>query len=263
MAEHEKRSILLVVEGAKQERLLMNKVLEEFGLDVDYRIYSYGTNIYELYERMFAHGHDELEALSFVNVLKERETDPERRELLDTNFSDVLLVFDFEGDAEDRFSFERLEEMLDYFSESTDEGKLYINYPMVEACKHFSDLPDAGYLDRCVSADDVRSYKRIVGAESRFQNFERDFCQPALDALIVLTVAKSLRLCGVELDLCDFADSCARVDHRDIFEREKDLYRGRSRLAVLGTCLMFVCDYAPGLIDLHRASELSGLGVGA
>ncbi len=76
-------------------------------------------------------------------------------------------------------------------------------------------------------------------------------------------VAKSLRLCEGELDLGDFADSCARVDHRDIFEREKDLYRGRSRLAVLGTCLMFVCDYAPGLIDLRRASELSGFGVGA
>ena len=263
MAEREKRSILLVVEGAKQERLLMNKVLEEFGLDVDYRIYSYGTNIYELYERMFAHGRDELEALSFVSVLKERETDRERRELLDTNFSDVLLVFDFEGDAEDRFSFERLEEMLDYFSESTDEGKLYINYPMVEACKHFSSLPDAGYLSRCVTADDARSYKRIVGVESRFQNFERDFRRPALDALVLLTVAKSLRLCEGELDLGDFADSCARVDHRDIFEREKDFYRGRSRLAVLGTCLMFVCDYAPGLIDLRRAFELSGLGVGA
>ena len=53
MSEPEKRSILLVVEGAKQEQLLTNKVLEEFGLDVDYQIYSYGTNIYELYERMF------------------------------------------------------------------------------------------------------------------------------------------------------------------------------------------------------------------
>ena len=95
------------------------------------------------------------------------------------------------------------------------------------------------------------------------QNFERDFRRPALDALVLLTVAKSLRLREGELDLGDFADSCARVDHRDIFEREKDLYRGRSRLAVLGTCLMFVCDYAPGLIDLRRASELSGFGVGA
>ena len=74
-------------------------------------------------------------------------------------------------------------------------------------------------------------------------------------------VAKQLRLCGVELDLGDFVGSCARVDHRDIFEREKDLYYARSCLAVLGICLMFVCDCAPGLIDRERASGLCRLGV--
>ena len=65
--------------------------------------------------------------------------------------------------------------------------------------------------------------------------------------------------CGAELDLGDFACSCARVDHRDIFEREKVLYRGQSCLAVLGTCLMFVCSCAPGLIDRERVAELCGL----
>lgn len=78
-----------------------------------------------------------------------------------------------------------------------------------------------------------------------------------------LTVAKSLRLCGAELDPGDFADSCARVDYRGIFEREKDLYRGRSRLAVLGACLMFACDCAPGLIGRERAAELCGPEAGA
>lgn len=47
--------------------------------------------------------------------------------------------------------------MSDYFSESTDEGKLYINYPMVEACKHFKDIPDDEYITRAVSIDDIRN----------------------------------------------------------------------------------------------------------
>ena len=206
----------------------MNKVLEEFGLDVDYQIYSYGTNIHELYERMFARGRDELEALSLLGILKERETDSEKRKLLDANFSDTLLVFDFEGEIENRFSFDRLAEMLDYFSESTDEGKLYINYPMIEACKHFSDLPDAGYMSRYVSVEDIGPYKQIVGKVSRFQNYKRDFCRPALDALILLTVAKSLRLCGDGLDLADLADSCEHVDHVEVFRQQEVLYREQS-----------------------------------
>ena len=259
VAEGKRRSILLVVEGAKQEQFLMNKVLEEYGLDADYQIYSYGTNIYELYERMFAQGRDELEALSLIGILKEREADPAKRELLDINFSDILLVFDFEGEMEDRFSFERHAEMLEYFSESTDEGKLYINYPMVEACKHFSGLPDVGYLNRCVSVDDIESYKQIVGTESRFQNYGRDFCRPALDALILLSVAKSLKLCGCELDLSDFTGSCESVDHGEIYRRQETLYNEQSCLVVLGTCLMFICDYDSGLIDLRHAVRLSGL----
>lgn len=259
MVERRKRSILLVVEGAKQEQLLMNKVLEEFGLDADYQIYSYGTNVFELYERMFDQGREELEALSLIGVLKEREVDPKKRELLDTDFSDILLVFDFEGESENRFSLERLEEMLGYFSESTDEGKLYINYPMVEACKHFSDLPDTGYLSRCVASSAIKSYKQLVGTDSRFQSYARDFCRPALDALILLTVAKSLRLCGDELDLADLASSCGRVDHDEIFRRQKVLYREQACLTVLGTCLMFVCDYGAGLIDFDAAVELAGI----
>lgn len=258
MSEPEKRSILLVVEGSKQEQLLMNKVLEEFGLDVDYQIYSYGTNIYELYERMFVQGRDELEALSLVGVLKEREKDPKRRKLLDANFSDILLVFGFEGEVENRFSFDRLAEMLDYFSESTDEGKLYINYPMVEACKHFSDLPDDGYLSRCVSVEDIGSYKHIVGNVSRFQNYSRNFRRPALDTLILLTVAKSLRLCRSDLDLSDLANSCEGVDHVEVFRRQEVLYCEQNCVAVLGTCLMFICDYGAGLIDFERAVELGG-----
>ena len=34
-----------------------------------------------------------------------------------------------------------------------------LRYPMIEARKHFSNLPDAGYLSRCASVDSVRSYK--------------------------------------------------------------------------------------------------------
>lgn len=258
MSEPDKRSILLVVEGARQEQRLMRVVLEEFGLIKDYEVYSYGTNIYELYERMFMRGPSELEALSLMGVLKEKETDPAKRALLDKNFSDVLLVFDFEGELDNRFTFDRLAEMLEYFSESTDEGKLYINYPMVEACKHFSNLPDQEYLSRSVAVEKLGSYKQIVGVESRFQNYERDFRRPALDALVVMTVAKSLSLCGERLDCRDYAGSYEDVNHKTIFERQAERYRRQSMVDVLGTCLLFVCDYGVGLLDLERALELCG-----
>lgn len=146
----DKRSVLLVVEGEKQEPLLLSRLFELYGLDASYEIFTYGTNLYELYERMF--DAEDPETLSLLGVLKERESgkrhpDEKLLRMLDKDFSDILLVFDFER-QDNRFSYERLATMLKHFSESTDEGKLYINYPMVEACRH---------LPTCLTAVSLRA----------------------------------------------------------------------------------------------------------
>ena len=38
--------------------------------------------------------------------------------------------------------------MQQYFTDSTDVGKLYINFPMLESYQDFSDLPDENFLSR-------------------------------------------------------------------------------------------------------------------
>ena len=36
-----------------------------------------------------------------------------------------------------------LYEMLDFFNDETENGKLYINYPMIESLKYTKEMPDA------------------------------------------------------------------------------------------------------------------------
>ena len=48
-----KTKILLIVEGAKREVELVEKLLQEYKVKVEREIYVYGTNIYELYEKVF------------------------------------------------------------------------------------------------------------------------------------------------------------------------------------------------------------------
>ena len=122
-----RKQVLLIVEGIKQEIKLFQALFECYGLDIGYEIVSYNTNIYELYERMFSDGFQD--DLSLLGVLKERASE-EDKWLFDQDYSDVLLVFDYEP-QDNRFSPARLEEMQLYFNESTDNGKLYVNYPMV------------------------------------------------------------------------------------------------------------------------------------
>lgn len=65
-----RKRILLVVEGKKQEVSLFRALFACYRLDLEYEIFPYGTNIYELYERMFADGAQD--DLTLLGVLKER-----------------------------------------------------------------------------------------------------------------------------------------------------------------------------------------------
>ena len=84
-----RKKILLVVEGAKQEVKLFNALFACYEPDLDYEIVSYGTNIYELYERMFSEGiQDEL---FLLGVLKERALAKDR-DLFDQTENSTLTI---------------------------------------------------------------------------------------------------------------------------------------------------------------------------
>lgn len=242
-----RKSILLIVEGAKQEKALFRALLACYRLDLEYEIYSYGTNIYELYEKMFSDGMQD--ELSLLGVLKERAAAGDRW-LFDQDYSDILLVFDYDP-QDDRFSPERLETMQDYFNESTDNGKLYVNYPMVEACKHFLKMPDAEFINRMAALDDVSRYKQIVGNASRYQSFERDFKKPDIDMLIAKTAAKAQLLSGHE-PRSEHEHCCNDIDHAAILRIQNETLRSCQKIWVLGTCLLFIPDYSTELVDFQQ-----------
>lgn len=78
-----RKRILLIVEGKKQEVSLFRALFACYRLDLEYEIFPYGTNIYELYERMFADGAQD--DLTLLGVLKERAP-AEDRWLFDQNY---------------------------------------------------------------------------------------------------------------------------------------------------------------------------------
>ena len=54
------------------------------------------------------------------------------------------------------------------FADSTDMGKLYLNYPMIESYLHLKSIPDEEYINRkiLVSLQPGDKYKSLVRAES-------------------------------------------------------------------------------------------------
>ena len=133
-----KHNVLLVVEGEKEEPRLVGSLFATFNPDADWEVYPYRTVVHDLIEKIESDYDGDYENIEICKVLADMcPNDPEAlHTLLDTTFTDVILLFDFDP-QDDRFNPEAFRKMMRTFNDSgdTDRGLLLINYPSVESVK--------------------------------------------------------------------------------------------------------------------------------
>jgi hypothetical protein len=237
------QKILLLVEGEKVEVKLLKKLFEVYNLSLNYVIYPYTTNIYSLYQTMFRGNEDCLDSLDLLLFLKSK--DPTNT-LFDENFSDILLIFDYEP-QDSCFSSDKIKIMQNYFSESTDNGKLFLNYPMVESFKHFKSFPDDGYKDRIVTLDQVMFYKDLVAHEAMITDL-RLFTRDNFNDIIIQNIKKSNYLLNNNYDIIEIKEAYFNIKLLDLLIVQNKCLSNKNLLYVLNTCLFFICDYKFDLI---------------
>lgn len=239
--------VLLIVEGEKEEKRILEKVLAEYRIGEDAEIYPYRTTIYELYERMFLEHEDELETLRLIDVLRARDKETK---FLQEDFSDILLIFDYDP-QDNRFTQERLELMLDYFNESTQNGKLYINYPMVESYKHFKAYPeDVEYKNRIVQAKEIKQYKSTVSNEAKITDI-RKMKREHFNSIIKQNIKKANYILNEDYEIEDdkIRQIYQSIDTKKIARKQNELWNSeQAYIHILNTCLFFICDYKFQLI---------------
>lgn len=135
--------ILFVFEGGKAEPTVFDSIGKLFLPNEELCVVKCRHDLPTLYSNIRANGYDLFRSLPFedngVILPKDKR--------LDTLFSQVFLFFDY--DFQNRIGTQKvnniLDEMLDFFDDETENGKLYINYPMIESLKYTKEIPDADY----------------------------------------------------------------------------------------------------------------------
>jgi hypothetical protein len=148
--------ILFVFEGGRAEEQIVNN-LQKFFVNENTTVKCvYGAEIYQIYKEILAD-----EDLDIFNLLKERSL--ENKEILKeynrNDFAEIYLFFDYDGHsslADDT----KLVELLEFFIEETNNGKLNVSYPMVEAIKHIIDFES--FKDLTVNCKININYKNLV-----------------------------------------------------------------------------------------------------
>lgn len=163
--------ILFIFEGKKDEPCLYDNIKSLFfSQDGGQVLCSFCSNIYTFYKRL-KDGFDGF--ADVVSVLKAelKKTDPDSElfKYKSADFESVYLFFDYDfyrGDLSVKNA--QVRELLKYFNEETENGKLFISYPMIESIRYTKALPDSDFYSYTVGRDDSFSKK--------FKSQARNFC---------------------------------------------------------------------------------------
>lgn len=239
-----KTKILVLVKGAKTDVNLLNHLLTVYGIDQKHQIISYNTNIYVLYNQMFRDSNPE--DVDILQLLKEHENDIGRKTIFDEHYSDILLIFDLDP-QDPQFSSEKIIQMMNYFIESSDMGKLYLNYPMVESFYHMKSIPDNDFLSYIATMQELNEhkYKSRVAAESKDRSH---FAVTKSDCNIVIkqNVDKAWHIARADKVVEDLTELLPKSS--DILYAQLKKIETEQALFVLCTCAFYILDYNPKLI---------------
>lgn len=242
----ERTKILVIVEGAKTDVRLMEHLLSIYGIDEKHQIVSYNTNIYSLYNEMFREV--DPENIDILQLMKEHENDLSKKEIFDVYYSDILLIFDFDP-HDPQFLDSKISEMLNFFVESSDMGKLYLNYAMVEAFYHMKSIPDEEYESYIVTMDELiaKKYKQRVNYENRNHDYSKFAVNISeCNTVICQNIDKSWKLCGLQRTFNN--EDTDLPDSNEILQNQLLKMNLKNELAVLCTCVFYIVDYNAKLI---------------
>jgi len=228
------KNILLVSEGST-DKVLFEKINGIF-FNNNLSFFIVRSSIHALYNTL---KRDEF--TDTVKVLKEMTSDNNDRAVLNNNFFSIYLIFDFDP-QDSAYDRKHLTAMLDFFSNETEMGKLYLNYPMLESFYDHSNFNLDEYINRVVPKEDLGQYKKLVnkrGCKIKLC----DYSKRTFNKTIKLNLLKASLLILDKKDLPAFAVYQEQVNQKNIFMIQDHHLRNKKTVSILNTSVFLVVDY--------------------
>ena len=176
-----------IVEGAAREPQIIDNIEKLFFSHGNVKIITLpaGENIYMLWKKLKADDFD----TDIIEVLREGNEDI-RKQLIGLSrddFSQVFLFFDYDmhqNNLSKDDDTDVVARMLESFDNETENGKLYISYPMVEALRDYKPGV-CGEKKTCyVSVEKMKEYKNsssVRSANPRFKEYDFEIWKDIID----------------------------------------------------------------------------------
>ena len=167
-----RKKIAVIVEGTRREKKYWNNIQRIFFQNTDIEVFplSAGINIYALWKKMKA---DDCET-DIIGVIKELDNSALSKDntFYQDKFEEIFLFFDYDPQQNNLRRDENpalvIEDMFNIFNNETENGKLYVSYPMCEALRDIREESCLPFSKCKLSLNDIKQYKRNTNANKKF-----------------------------------------------------------------------------------------------
>ena len=266
--------IALIYEGPKAEYNIFNNIKKVFFTDdtivkisldsmqekLEFIDASYGGNIFDFYNS-FSKDQD-MDIIAFIQERIRNNTALSKKysDFLKYDrsmFSEIYLFFDFEihhnlnygnknRGIEPQKDLERkillLEAMLNLFSNETENGKLYLSYPMIESLRDIKK--NNVCCDRCCEAlVNLTSYKAIVHeATHDFSNYGKLSLNEWVH-FVSHALQKANCVVNKKYEVVDYKNFISDLTQKKIFDSQVDVCKKQSKVFILNGVSLFLLEY--------------------
>lgn len=263
--------ILFIFEGDKREPRLFEAIKSIFlPKEVSPIVCAYKCNIYKLYSSLKSYDiFDDPESIDTVAVINEillERGDTTLKDIPSSEISEIYLFFDYDfhhhemADLDDDNS--HIKQLLEFFNDETINGKLYINYPMIESIRYTKELPDPEYTHYSITRQECKQcdFKSIAHEFSAYKSLDHlllsnnpnessvkkqarfDVAKLNWMHLIRMNVVKANNLCN---DTPSFPVEKTAIAQTKIFETQlcKHVDTDECRVVILNSLPIFIYEY--------------------
>lgn len=184
------KKVLVIAEGLSDKKVI-KRMFSSYGKDLE--VVAFKADVYQLYS-LYENQRRDYDDIDLQQTLLNElpSLKPGEKKILQDRYVDVFLIFDFDPHAS-LADVNKLKKLMAHFKDSSDMGKMFINYPMLESYQHI-DLEklkqnevDTDFLARQFSAIDFQKNGSRVNYKERAKKEGFSHCdlqKSAWDGLI-------------------------------------------------------------------------------
>lgn len=239
-----KENILFVIEGESREMDIVKNICNVFFKNTQIKIIPIpaGENIYMLWKKL---KEDEFET-DLLELLKENKAidSSEIDNMQRDDFSEVYLFFDYDGHQDNLSNKDEDEKilalMLETFNNETENGLLYISYPMVEAIRDII-IGECRSIHGCtIEHNEIGNYKYLSSQSETIKNQSKFDIEDWREIINIFALKVSC-LYGFD-KVMEYEKYKTLVSPKDVYMREKK-WLDIGKVFIISAFPQFLLDY--------------------